>query len=132
MQKCQYYDRASWVNRNEYSNWARDNFLALKDPFRVHNVYDYPSWLDRFCGQHPPQIEALHRDIKEGRLLVEMRRSDDIERLLTSPTYRLRRLGLKLLSLSYPLSTGALHLSRLLGRFLQRATHKAYHFRERS
>ena len=131
IEKCQYYDRASWVNRNEYSIWAEENFLGLKDPFKVHNAYDYPSWLDRFRGQHPPQIEAMRRDIREGRLLVEMRSSHDIERLLRSPTYRIRRFALKLLSPSYPLGTGAWHLSRLLGRFLQRTTRKARHFRER-
>ena len=131
MEKCQSYDRASWVNRDEYSIWAEDNFLGLKDPFRVHNVYDYPSWLDRFRGQHPPQIEAMRRDIEEGRLLVEMRSSHDVERLLRSPTYRVRRFGLKLLSPSHPLGTGAWHLSRLLGRFLQRTTRKARHFLER-
>lgn len=131
MEKCQYYDRASWVNRDEYSIWAEDNFLGLKDPFRVHNVYDYPSWLDRFRGQHPPQIEAMRRGIEEGRLLVEMRSSHDVERLLRSPTYRIRRLGLKLLSPSHPLGTGAWHLSRLLRRFLRRTTRKARHLLER-
>jgi hypothetical protein len=61
-----------------------------------------------------------------------MRSSHDIERLLRSPTYRIRRIALKLLSLSYPLSTGALHLSRLVGRFLQRAEHKLPDSRETS
>jgi hypothetical protein len=98
LDKCEYYDRASWVNRNLYRAWARDSFLRLGHPFRVHNVYDHPSWLERFSGSHPPQIEALRRDLREGRVQVEMRAVDDIEPLLTSRKYRMSRLGLRILS----------------------------------
>jgi hypothetical protein len=97
LDKCEYYDRASWVGRNQYRAWAEDNFLRLEHPFRVHNVYDHPSWLERFSGSHPPQIEAMRRDLLEGRLHVEMRTADEIERLLTSKKYTMARLGLKAL-----------------------------------
>jgi len=97
LEKCEYYDRASWVNRNQYRAWAQDNFLRLEHPFRVHNVYDHPSWLERFPGTHPPQIEAMRRDLREGRMQVEVRPVDEIERLLMSRKYRVARLGLKAL-----------------------------------
>jgi hypothetical protein len=97
LDKCDYYDRASWVNRNQYRAWAEGSFLKLEHPFRVHNVYDRPSWLEKFSGSHPPQVEALRRDVLEGRLHVEMRSTDEIERLLVSRKYVVARLGLKAL-----------------------------------
>ena len=75
----------------------------LKRPYRAHNVYDHPGWLERFAGTHPPQIEALRRDIESGKIKVELRRTDDIERLLRSWRYRIGRAGLKMLA---PLDRG--------------------------
>ena len=63
----------------------------------MHNVYDHPSWLERFVGEHPPQIEAMRRDMRQGRLEVKTRNVDDIERLLMSRRYRTARLGVKAL-----------------------------------
>ena len=97
IEKCEYYSEASWAKRTGANAWAEHNFLKLSKPFRVHNVYDYPSWLDRFRGEHPPQIEAMRRDIEEGTLQIQMRGVSDIERLLDSRTYRLRRMGMKVL-----------------------------------
>ena len=71
--------------------WAREVFLGLKRPFRVHNVYHDPSWLERFSGVHPPQINAFRGDLENGRLQVEVRKVDDIERLLSSKGYQLGR-----------------------------------------
>jgi hypothetical protein len=100
IEKSLYYDQAAWVDRAEYSLWAQNNFLRLGDPFRVHNVYDHPSWLERFRGTHPPQIEAMRRDMAMGRIGIDMRASEDVEWLLRSPRYRLGRAALKLLD--YP------------------------------
>ena len=124
IEKCEYYSRASWVNRTGASLWAEHNFLRLSRPFRVHNVYDRPSWLDRFRGQHPPQIEAMRRDIEDGNLQVQMRGVSDIERLLDSRTYRLGRMGLKVLDyLDRPLTLIKRPIrfqTRLLRRGVQR------------
>lgn len=97
-EKSRYYDSADWVQRDAMSEWAEETYFGLKRPFRVHNVYHYMSWLERFSGPHPPQIEALKADIASGRLGVEVRPTDDIERLLRSPSYRLGRAGLKALT----------------------------------
>jgi len=97
MEKCQYYDRAAWVNRNEYCWWAEKNYFGLKNPYRVHNVYNYPSWLEHFRGKHPPQIEALRQDIANGALQIEMRTTKDAEQLLRSRRYRIGRRVFKLL-----------------------------------
>lgn len=96
-EKCEYYSRAAWANRSGACLWAERNFFELRQPFRVHNVYAHPSWLERFKGRHPPQIEALRNDIRNGCLKVEMRQTGDVEALLTSHTYRLGRVCLKIL-----------------------------------
>jgi len=99
MEKCAYYSQAEWAGREDASSWAQKCFLELRQPFRVHNVYDYPSWLERFSGAHPPQIEAMRQDIVAQRLQIAMRPTRDIEQLLDSSFYSLARSWLKLLSL---------------------------------
>jgi glycosyltransferase involved in cell wall biosynthesis len=95
IEKCEYYGSAAWAKRHQAQKWAQEVFLELRHPYRIHNVYDYPGWLERFVGTHPPQIEALRTDIKAGRLNVHMRPIADIECLLKSPTYWLGREMLK-------------------------------------
>jgi len=95
-EKCSYYQNASWANRTRAIDWAREVFLELKKPFRVHNVYDYPSWLEHYGGKHPPQIENLRKDLQSGELKIEIRTTEDIEALLSSRSYRAGRILLKL------------------------------------
>lgn len=97
IEKCEYYGTAQWACRDKAQQWAQEVFLKLRNPYRVHNVYSYPSWLERFSGDHPPQIQALRADLKMGRLNIDVRPTDDTERLLRSPRYCLGRAGLKLL-----------------------------------
>jgi hypothetical protein len=61
----------------------------------VHNVYGYPSWLERFSGKHPPIVEELIADIEAGRVQIGLRKNNDIEELLRSSKYRLGRGMLK-------------------------------------
>jgi hypothetical protein len=89
--KSYYYGHAPWLTLNDSSTWAETCYLQLGDPFRVHNVYTAPSWLERFKGEHPPQIRAMWADIDHGVIDIERRQTDDIERLLKSPVYRVRR-----------------------------------------
>lgn len=97
MDKCEYYKNAEWASRPLAAQWAQDVFLNLKKPFRVHNVYEYPSWLNRFQGNHPFEIQRMQDDLDKRRLTFESRRTDDIETLLKSPSYKLRRFLLKAL-----------------------------------
>jgi hypothetical protein len=96
--KSEYYAKADWAHRHRALDWATESYCRLRRPYRVHNVYDYPSWLEHFRGVHPPAIAQLQRDLAAGRLDVELRPTADIERLLASPTYRLGRWWLKRLS----------------------------------
>lgn len=110
-EKSIYYGQASWARRGKSEKWATEVFTKLVRPFRVHNVYKYPSWLERFEGRHPPQIEALRADITSGRTPVTIRQTDDIEYLLASPVYRL---GRKTLKLATPAALAAIRLQRRL------------------
>jgi len=91
IEKCEYYATAGWAERPHARDWAQEVYLNLKKPFRVHNVYDYLSWLEFFKGQHPSQINALRKDIHEGKVKLELRQTQDIEKLLRSPIYRAER-----------------------------------------
>lgn len=99
-EKCIYYEQAEWSKRNQAQEWAKNSFLELKQPYRVHNVLDYPSWLERFSGEHPPQIRQMYNDILSGRIAEPYRNTEDIEKLLETWSYRIGRLWFKFLD--YP------------------------------
>ncbi|MCL6606410.1 MAG: glycosyltransferase family 2 protein [Paenibacillus sp.] len=96
-EKCAYYKSASWAGREKALEWAEKVFFQLEAPYRVHNVYDYPSWLERFYGEHPLEIKQMIKDIKSGHLKIELRQTDDVEKLLNSTNYRIGRLIVKAL-----------------------------------
>lgn len=89
LDKCTYYDRAEWAWCDRARDWYQEVFLSLKKVYRIHNDYRYPSWLERFHGNHPSQIEELRKDIMNGKININLRPKDDIERLLNSSLYRL-------------------------------------------
>jgi len=88
--KCQYYANARWAKRTKAVKWFDANFMHLSNPYRVHNVYQYPSWLFRFKGSHPEQIKELIKDIQQGFVSYKFRRNDDVEKLLNSKEYRIK------------------------------------------
>src|SRR5690606_1729202 len=67
----------------------------LGDPFRVHNVYVHRSWLERYEGPLPEQLERLWEDVVAGRISVELRPREDVDRLLGSRRYRLQARALR-------------------------------------
>lgn len=76
--------------------WAENNYFKIENPFRIHNIYDLPSWLERFKGTHPEQVICMMRDIREGKVDAKLRRTDDVELLLKSKKYRLNIVLLKI------------------------------------
>ena len=120
IEKCRYYKTAMWAKRKKAEQWFQDTFLKLSNSFRVHNVYDYPSWIERFKGSHPPQIIQMQKDIKEGQVNVDLRPIDDIEHLLQSRAYILKRAVLKTLT---PLGKQAFRLRDLEKRIRRKAEH---------
>lgn len=89
--KCKYYHNAGWTNRPKAEKWVDDVYTKLKYPYNVHNVYLYPSYLQKYRGEHPEQILKLMQDINSGKIFVHLREVDDIVKLLESKSYCLGR-----------------------------------------
>ena len=87
-EKCRYYGSADWAKRDRAEQWAERVFMRLECPYRAHNVYDYPGWLEPFAGAHPPMIERMRADLACGALAEPQRHHEDIDRLLASRRYR--------------------------------------------
>jgi len=96
-EKSQYYKYADWSKREKAEWWADHVFSNLSDPYRVFSISWIPSWLLRFKKPHPKIIYKLIDDIKSGRSSIEMRHTDDIEKLINSFHYKTGIFFLKLL-----------------------------------
>ncbi len=94
----------------ESIQWAENNYFRLGNPYRVHNVYRFPSWLIRFRGQHPEQIICMMKDIREGKLDVKLRQTDDVESIIDTGSYKM---GIVLIRIKAPLKQLAYQLSRI-------------------
>ncbi|GAB4446620.1 MAG: glycosyltransferase family A protein [Anaerolineae bacterium] len=103
-EKSAYYRHMNWVHSRGAAAWAEAGYARLARPYHVHNVYRYPSWLERYEGEHPPAIRQLRADIAAGAVAVALRPVDDIERLLRSRRYALGRAVLKPLAPLYRLA----------------------------
>lgn len=90
-----YYGNAAWAKRDKASLWVEDTYFHLKHPFRVHNVYSHPSWLERYKGNHPGQIVSMWRDAQSRKLDIELRHTTDIAELLSSRRYTILRYIIK-------------------------------------
>ena len=99
-EKALYYKYAEWSRRKEAEWWANDVFLNLSHPYRVFSIYWMPSWLGDFKAEHPDAIYQLINDIDSGILNVELRQTQDIEKLIKSVKYQA---GIVFFKLSDPL-----------------------------
>jgi FkbM family methyltransferase len=116
IEKCDYYGRVTFTKRPAAVAWAHDAFLRLGRPYRVHNVYDYPSWLERYSGPHPEQVTLMMADLARDQPR-ELRQTDDIERLLGSWWYGPGRRALIALD---GVDLGARRLPRTIARRARR------------
>jgi len=116
-EKCRYYSNVFPEARRDAERWAQENYMRLGNPFRVHNVYAEPSWLERFPGEHPPQILRMMEDIRKGDVREECRRVEDIEEVLASLTYRA---GRALVKAAAPIHATGLGAKRVVRRVLGR------------
>jgi hypothetical protein len=126
IEKVEYYSNwgvaDGWVEGERARRWLEDSYLTLRHPYRVHNVYRYPSWLERYRGRHAPEAERMFADIAAGRLAVERRPMDDAYRLLQSPCYRI---GRALLRLAGPAGLAARRLRGAASPVLRRALRRS-------
>jgi hypothetical protein len=97
--KGEYYSKAKWGHFEKMIDWEKNSYDELNRPYHVHNVYRYPSWLEKYKGKHPPQVYKMWQDILDSNVQSEgyIRRTDDIEALISKPSYRLGRMILKLM-----------------------------------
>jgi glycosyltransferase involved in cell wall biosynthesis len=71
--------------------WATEVWRDLKRPFDVHNRYGKPAWLEAYDGPHPASAEQMFRELASKYPSLELRRTDDIWKLLKSRHYLLNR-----------------------------------------
>ena len=55
--------------------WYERTFNRMEDPYHVHTVNTWYSWLEPFKGRHPKAIQKMHNDIKSGDVKIDMRLS---------------------------------------------------------
>lgn len=99
--KAEYYSKAphcKGLRPNEH--WVETCYMSLHKPFRVHNIYRWLSWLERFSGSHPPIIVKMVDDVSVGKFpFISKRHTSDIDILLNSKRYAL---GINLLKIAMP------------------------------
>lgn len=107
-QKVGYYSNVTWTDAFRGNDaWYRESYVDLKRPmFLSERGVPFLQWLERFRGQHPSEILALQRDLKDGKVNEELRSTSDIERLLESKVYDAEKFIAKfILALYWPLRT---------------------------
>lgn len=70
--------------------WHESNYKHITKPFYLHNIPGYRSWIKPFKGKHPEQVLKMMSDINEKRVVLELRKNDDIESLIRSKSYQLK------------------------------------------
>jgi hypothetical protein len=68
--------------------WAETSYFKLGHPYRVHNLYESPSWLTRYRGEHPAEVLRMMDDVRSGRVQAALRDNADAYRLIDSWWYR--------------------------------------------
>jgi len=94
-QKLAYYGGVDWADLSRSERWAAEHWFALRHPFDLSREGYLPSWLQRFHGEHPPEIVELIGDLADGKLDVQMRQTADIEALLATWWYPPARAALR-------------------------------------
>ena len=118
--KSAYYSNVDWhmLENGKVADWKHRVFDCLERPFHIYTVYTHLSWLNRYRGAHPPPVEWMLRDIQAGLWPgMELRRTDDIERMLRSARFRLLR---SLASVSTTIEAYLYYGRSILRRFLMR------------
>jgi hypothetical protein len=109
-QKVKLYKEEKPDKFSESVLWAENNYFKLGNPYRVHNVYGLPSWLIRFRGDHPKEVISMMKDIKEGKTVAKLRRTDDIEAIVDTNRYKV---NIFLIKVNVPLKQLVFQMSRV-------------------
>ena len=89
LEKCAYYSAVEWSSSfRRMHEWATGCYMELNQPYRVHMVYSYPSWFEECTLPTPPAIAQMMADVEAGQFPeIQLRRTDDIAKLLESRAY---------------------------------------------
>jgi hypothetical protein len=71
----------------EVLDWAEHSYTRLGHPYHVHNLYELPSWLERWTGSVPHEVLHMMGDVESGRVEADLRPVDDVEALLSTRWY---------------------------------------------
>lgn len=112
-QKALLYQNEKPIAYHDIVRWAKNNYFGLKNPYRVHNQYQWPSWLKRYKGSHPPEICRMMSDIDRGIIQVEKRQIDDVEKVLNAWWYPV---GIWGLNVGYFFDFGIFRIRTHLGK----------------
>ncbi|MFC1960134.1 glycosyltransferase family 2 protein [Chloroflexota bacterium] len=93
--KCRFYDADERYGNAERERWYNEDYMQLQRPYRLYRDCYYPGWVNRFTGKTPIQVSQMMADIKAGQYTIELRQTDDIEKLLARPTYAIGKQWLK-------------------------------------
>jgi hypothetical protein len=95
-QKTSYYG-IKWKSHKDMRQWYEKVFINLNDPFRIQHGTNMPSWLRKYTGSHPEQIQLLCDEINKSGILYNIGNKPKIDTLLSSPLYRCKSKGLAFL-----------------------------------
>ncbi|HZX48788.1 MAG TPA: methyltransferase domain-containing protein [Nitrospirota bacterium] len=118
IEKCRYYASVGWTSElRQADDWANKCYLTITKPFRVHMMYGHLSWLERFRGEHPPQVTQMMTSVASGVFeKVELRRRDDVESLLSDHMYLLK---CRILKIVVPIDKGFAAMKAMARRLLK-------------
>ncbi len=120
-QKARLYMDENPVAYGGIGDWAKSSYFRLGHPYRVHNLYNSPSWLKRYQGEHPAEVLRMMDDIESGRTEAVLRDNQDTDSLLDSRWYHVGAMALACLDY---LDRGRLR-ARLLRRLIKAAVLRA-------
>jgi SAM-dependent methyltransferase len=113
-EKCRYYRDAEWTDSlRGLDDWVKNSYDRIRIPFRPHMVYQHISWLERFTGNHPPEVLNMVESVKHGYFpSIELRQNEDVEMLLKKPWYWATRSFLKAVAPFYTSAKSLEHIVR--------------------
>jgi hypothetical protein len=99
-EKCDYYSNATWIENPAEAlsslDWAEECYMKFKWPFRVYYKKSELSYLDDYAGKHPQQVVQMVEDVGNGVFPgVTLRSNGDVEKITSSPIYRVRKPAVK-------------------------------------
>jgi hypothetical protein len=107
-QKVGYYSNVDWTDAfRDNQTWLEQSYVSLNNPmFLGEKGWPSLQWLEPYTGTHPTVIEELRKDLASGLEGETQRTTEDIEKLLRSPSYSAQKFLARLfLAVYWPLRT---------------------------